>query len=156
MGNIRIYVFYESSNQKTHTNAQNVWNDVSNNFANAEYIFGVNVDQEGANSLIQDFKINKIPTTVFVEVIGPKTGKTIARIEGAASYNKIKEVYVNVLTGIYQNSTGNDGENDTILDGDGDGNSFGFGLGPGENKNPWLMLLIAGIIFYSLNKKDNG
>lgn len=152
MENIRIYVFYEPDNQATHTNAQSVWADLVNSYENAEYIFGVDVSQEGAEGLLSDFQVKKIPSVVFVEVIGPQEGKTIARIEGGASYNKIKDVYQKVLTGFYDTGSGS-GDSDTIIQGDAPATSYGFGLTNWNFGSIWPMVILAGLIYYSLKKR---
>lgn len=154
MGDIRMYVFYESSNQQTHTNAQDVWFNIAKDYPNAEYIYGIDVNQgNDVPAMLSNFNVTKVPSVVFVELTGPDTGKTIARIEGSASYNKIEEVYKDVLNGVYGSGSGS-GDSDAVIVGDDEDTSYGFGLTNWTMKSIWPLLIFGGLVYYSLRKKQ--
>lgn len=141
-GDIHIYIFFEMSNQQTHTNAQSVWFDIEHSKKGLP--FGLEVNQgNNAEEFMNQFQITKIPSIVFVEDLGNGKGKTIAGISGNASYDQIRDKYLKALNGEFSASgdVEDQGDRHPLFEGDSEGFGVGFGLGLGGKKlGSWLLL----------------
>lgn len=145
---VRIYVFINGQiGQATNNAAQTVW--FQTNHPNLENIFVVDASSPENSDFIAQFQVSSYPTIVFVRLDGSNQGKTISRIQGAASASQIAEVLQSALAagpGIDQNGNGAP----AIIPGEDKTDGWGLGL---LNLNLGNIILLAALGYYLLNKK---
>jgi len=140
MAKIRIFVFVNENNQVVNDRATEVWVEVSH--PNAEFIFST-INESQNQGFINEMKVTKFPTVIFAEQQNSTDWLTLARLEGNASKEQIKKVYLDMLNGKYEPGDGNNGT-DQVIQGDESGMfPIGFGL-LGIDLPPFAWLIIAG------------
>lgn len=143
---IRIYAFHNDTTGATTASAANeAW--YNQELEQVESVFNVDASIPENTSFINQFQITTYPTVIFVELTSGSQGRTISRIEGAATASQIYNELLNAI--ILTGTESGEGENIEVITGDGGESGLGLGLDLFNWGLPAWLWLIGGIWAYN-------